>query len=197
MFSFKVSEQIELRLIDRQHSAELFKLLDANRQHIRRWHPWVDLITSVVMVEKAVINWQQQYTNNRGFYAGIWFQGHFCGIINHLNVDWPNRSTALAYWLDAAHQGQGIMIACCRAMIAHCFDTWRLNRILIECAAENTRSRAIPERLGFKLEGIVRQVEWVHDRYVDHVMYGLLRADYLSANQPQISARPALVSGTA
>jgi len=197
MFCCKVNEQIELRLIDRQHSAELFKLLDANRGHIRRWHPWVDLINSVAMVEKAVTNWQQQYTNNRGFYAGIWFKGSFCGIINHLNVDWPNRWTALAYWLDAAHQGQGIMTACCRTMIAHSFETWRLNRILIECATENTRSRAIPERLGFKLEGIARGMEWVHDRYVDHAMYGLLRADYLAANQKQVSAQPEIASGTA
>jgi hypothetical protein len=99
-------------------------------------------------------------------------------MINHLNVDWLNRWTALSYWLDAAHQGQGIMTACCRAMVDHGFNAWKLNRITIECATRNTRSRAIPERLGFKLEGIVRGIEWLHDCYVDHAMYGLLRSDY-------------------
>jgi ribosomal-protein-serine acetyltransferase len=69
------------------------------------------------------------------------------------------------------------MTECCRAFIAHAFETWKLNRITIECATENTRSRGVPERLGFKLEGVVRQSEWLHDRYVDHALYGLLKSD--------------------
>jgi len=188
MFCCRVDDQTELRLIDRQHSEELFKLLDANRDHIRRWHPWVDVIRTTAAVERAITNWQQQYTNNRGFYSGIWYQGRFCGVINHLNVDWANRWTALGYWLDAGHQGKGIMTACCRTMIDHSFNVWKLNRITIECATENARSRAIPERLGFKLEGIAREIEWVHDRHVDHAMYSLLRSEYknqLSQNSPE------------
>ena len=182
MFYCTVNEQTELRLIDRQHSEELFKLLECNREYLRRWHPWVDIMRSVSDVERAITAWQQQYANKRGFYSGIWFNGRFCGMINHLNVDWANRATALSYWLDVAHQGQGIMTACCRAFVCHGFNTWKLNRITIECATQNTRSRAIPERLGFKLEGIVRGIEWLHDGYVDHALYGLLRSDYANGS---------------
>jgi ribosomal-protein-serine acetyltransferase len=42
---------------------------------------------------------------------------------------------------------------------------------------ENVKSRAIPERLGFRAEGTVRQAEWLYDRFVDHVVYGLLAGD--------------------
>jgi len=42
MFSSKVNTRTELRLIDRQHAHELFKLIDSNREYLRRWHPWVD-----------------------------------------------------------------------------------------------------------------------------------------------------------
>jgi ribosomal-protein-serine acetyltransferase len=178
MFCCKVNEHTELRFIDRAHTDELFKLIEVNRAYLRRWHPWVDQLRSVGAVEKAIAAWQQQFANNLGFYAGIWFKGRFCGMINHINLDWTNRWTALSYWLDEAHQGQGIMTACCRAVIAHSFRTWNLNRVTIECATENVRSRAIPERLGFKLDGIVRGIEWLHDHYADHAMYGLLRSDY-------------------
>ena len=184
MFYCKVNEQAELRLIEPQHGAALFSLLDSNREHLRRWHPWVDLVRSVGDVEKAITAWERQHAANRGFNAGIWFQGRPCGMINHLNVDWPNRWTALSYWLDEGHQGRGIMTACCRAMVAHSFDTWQLNRVTIECATQNTRSRAIAERLGFKLEGIVRGIEWLHDRHVDHAIYGLLRADQANLRRP-------------
>lgn len=183
MFCCAINEQTELRLIERQHGDELFQLIDANRQHLRRWHPWVDIMRSPVDVERAIGAWQQQYVNNRGFYTGIWFAGKCCGVINHLSVDWANRWTALSYWLDAAHQGKGIMTTCCRTMVAHSFNVWKLNRITIECATENTRSRAVAERLGFKLDGIVREIEWLHDHYVDHAMYGLLRSDYLNGQR--------------
>ena len=177
MISCELQDQIELRLIDLSTSEELFQLLDANRAHIRPWDSWIDLLRTVKDVERAITVWQQQQATNRSFYAGIWFKGRFCGMINHLNVDWTNRRTALSYWLDAAHQGQGIMTAACRMMLGHAFNTWRLNRVSIECATHNTRSRAIPERLGFKFEGVVREVEWLHDRYVDHVVYGMLISD--------------------
>jgi ribosomal-protein-serine acetyltransferase len=198
MFSHIVNERTELRLIDRQNSEELFKLFDANRAHLRPWHPWVDLMRTVADVEKAVAGWQQQHASNRGFHAGIWFEGRFCGVINHLNVDWANRWTAFGYWLDAAHQGRGIMTACCRAMVSHSFNTWNLNRVTIECGTNNPRSRAIPERLGFKLEGVIRGVEWLQDHYADHAIYGLLRSEYakslLARSQPAEISRHACLT---
>jgi len=190
MFFCPVNEDTELRLIDRQHTEEVYQAIAANREHIRKWHPWVDLISSTAAMDRAIINWLQQYANNRGFYAGIWHQGRFCGVINHVNVDWVNRWTAFSYWLDAGQQGKGIMTTSCRAMIEHSFKVWKLNRITIECATENAPSRAIAERLGFKLEGVTRQVEWIHDHYVDHAIYGLLGPDFL--NQNEARARPEL-----
>jgi ribosomal-protein-serine acetyltransferase len=177
MFCSKVNQRTELRLIDRGHQPELFRLVEANREYLRCWHPWVDRVHSEEDAGKMISAWEQQNTSGRGFCAAISFDGLLCGVINHLTVDWTNRWTALSYWLDAAHQGRGIMTACCRALVLHSFKTWKLNRVTIECAVENTRSRAIPERLGFKLEGVVRGVEWLHDRYADHAVYGLLRVD--------------------
>jgi ribosomal-protein-serine acetyltransferase len=178
MFSLRINEQTELRLMERHHAGDLFKTIDLNRAYLREWHPWVDVLRSVSDAEKVIAAWHQQYANHRGFYAGIWFNGQFCGVINHLNIDWTNRVTILSYWLDADHQRKGIMTACCRAVIEHSFKTWKLNRVTIECVTENTRSRAIPERLGFKLEGIVREAEWLHGRFADHVIYGLLRSEF-------------------
>jgi ribosomal-protein-serine acetyltransferase len=172
-----VNELTELRLIERQDRKELFDLLDSNREHLGRWLPWVDSVRSIAEVEGAIAAWLHRHANNQGIYAGIWFKGRLCGMINFPNIDWPNRWTAMSYWLDAAHQGQGIMTACCQALIFHGFTTWKLNRITIECAPQNERSCAIPERLGFKLDGVVRGIEWLHDRYVDHAMYGLLSSD--------------------
>ena len=56
-----------------------------------------------------------------------------------------------------------------------------LNRVQINCNVENERSRAVPERLGFKLEGIHRQVEYLNGRFGDWAVYGMLREEWETA----------------
>jgi ribosomal-protein-serine acetyltransferase len=60
------------------------------------------------------------------------------------------------------------------ALLDHAFDEWDLNRVEIHVATGNRRSRAIPERLGFQQEGVLRDYERVGDRYLDIVVYSLL-----------------------
>ncbi|HWY90420.1 MAG TPA: GNAT family protein [Solirubrobacteraceae bacterium] len=47
-------------------------------------------------------------------------------------------------------------------------------------ASRTGRSRAIPERLGFSQEGVVREAERIGDRYVDQVVYAKLATDWLA-----------------
>jgi|GEM_PF-3799316 len=44
------------------------------------------------------------------------------------------------------------------------FEVLALNRMVINCASENSRSRAIPERLDFTNEGTCRNAEWLYSR---------------------------------
>lgn len=184
MFSHKINRHTELQLIQHPHARDLYKLMDANRKHLRPWHPWIDLVRSTADVDRFITGWLQQLSNNRGFHAAIVHQGKLCGAINHLNVDWLNRATVLSYWLDEGHQGLGIMTAACEAFISHAFNAMNLNRVTIECASDNTRSRRIPERIGFKFEGIIRSAEWLHDHYADHAIYGLLKGDRRDGDSP-------------
>jgi ribosomal-protein-serine acetyltransferase len=112
---------------------------------------------------------------------GIWYSGELAGVIGHLGVDWTNRSTELGYWLGASFQGNGLATMACRVLTEHAFHELELNRVEIRCAPENTRSRAIPERLGFREEGTLRQDEWLNDHFEDTVVYGMLAADWPTA----------------
>ena len=49
-----------------------------------------------------------------------------------------------------------------------------LYRIEIRCAVQNEKSRAIPEKLHFTNEGTIRDGEWLYDKFVDLVIYGML-----------------------
>ena len=50
-----------------------------------------------------------------------------------------------------------------RALIKFGFSELNLNRIQIKCAPDNVKSNKIPQRLGFTLEGIERDSEFVRE----------------------------------
>jgi ribosomal-protein-serine acetyltransferase len=177
MFRARIGEQIELGLIEHRHARELFDLIQANRPHLREWMNWVDRRRNLAEASAYVATSLKQFALGQGVHAGVWEQGHLCGMINCYPIDWPNKAACLEYWLAASHQGKGIMTAGCRAMIDYSFGALGLHRLTIRCASENRRSRAIPERLGFTFEGIARDAEWLYDHFVNHAVYGLLNGD--------------------
>jgi ribosomal-protein-serine acetyltransferase len=62
----------------------------------------------------------------------------------------------------------------------HGFGELGLNRIEIKAAAGNLRSQAVAVRLGMVREGVERQSEWLYDRFVDHVVFSMLRDEWSS-----------------
>ncbi|NTW87022.1 MAG: GNAT family N-acetyltransferase, partial [Holophagaceae bacterium] len=93
-----------------------------------------------------------------------------------------NRSAAIGYWLAREAEGQGLMTRAVTALLRHGFRDLKLNRIEIRAGIRNRRSRAIPERLGFRREGTLRQAERLADRFVDHAVYGLLADEWRASN---------------
>ena len=62
--------------------------------------------------------------------------------------------------------------------IEYAFNNIGLNKIEIQVATENFKSKALPKKLGFKEEGTIRDAEWLNDKYVDHIIYGLLKSEW-------------------
>ncbi|QQE81429.1 GNAT family N-acetyltransferase [Alicyclobacillus sp. SO9] len=178
MFSHKVNEDIALKLLTQQDADEVFRLTDESREYLREWLPWVDFTKSVSDSRNFLLSVQEQWAANNGFQAGICYRNELAGVIGFHEVNWANKSSSLGYWLAEGFQGKGIMTEACRAMVSIAFEQYGLNRVEIRAAAENHKSRAIPERLGFKEEGRVRQSEWVNNHFVDHVIYGILKEEW-------------------
>lgn len=53
-----------------------------------------------------------------------------------------------------------------------------LNRIEIKAAVKNFKSQAIPEKLNFKKEGILRQAEFVNNEFIDLFIYSILKNEW-------------------
>jgi ribosomal-protein-serine acetyltransferase len=107
--------------------------------------------------------------------------GRIVGGAGFHGVDWINRSSSIGYWLTAEAQGRGLMSGAVRALLAHAFETLELHRVVIEVVVDNARSRAIPERLGFREEAVLREAKLIGGRYEDAALYAMLASDWPSS----------------
>ena len=66
-------------------------------------------------------------------------------------------------------------------MLDHAFGPWDLARVEIRAGVANRRSRAIPERLGFREEGVLRAAERIGTRVIDHAVYVMTAREWRRA----------------
>ena len=178
MFLHKVDDEVELGLLQQHHSQQLFTVVDQNRAYLREWLNWVDGTQAVVDTQAFIERSLQRFARNDGVTCGIWYRGELCGCIDFYEVNWSDRQGSIGYWLAAPLQGKGIMTRACQGLIRYGFDELNLNRIVIYVAPENVKSRAVPERLEFQQEGLLRQSIWMYDRFFDLVVYSLLAKEW-------------------
>ena len=181
MFRRTVAPGIEMRQFEPGDAETVFAVVDRNREHLRQWLPWVDGSHSPEDVRQFIVRVQAQFEADQGPNAGIWVDGVFAGNVGCHPIDWANRSCSLGYWIDAAQQGKGAITRCCAAMLDYLFEELGLHRVEIRCGTGNTRSCAIPERLGFTREGLLREAEWVNDRWLDLLVWGMLEVEWRAA----------------
>jgi [ribosomal protein S5]-alanine N-acetyltransferase len=89
----------------------------------------------------------------------------------------PAQAGTLGYWVGAPHARQGYMREAIAAVVRHAFTTLDLSRIEAACLPENTASRGVLERSGFKYEGVAQSYLQINGRWRNHVLYSNLRHD--------------------
>jgi ribosomal-protein-serine acetyltransferase len=171
-----VTEELHLRLLEDADAEELYGLIEVNRAYLAEWLPWAGGQT-LDGVAEFIRKTRKQLDDNDGLQGALVLDGRIVGAGGLLGIDWESRKTGIGYWLAEEHQGRGFMTRTVQAVADYAFDDLGLNRVEIQVGTDNAKSRAIPERLGFRQEGVLRDYERVGDRYLDIVVYSLLASE--------------------
>lgn len=174
----KARRGLELRPLNLRDAKALFALVEENRDHLGRWLPWPNANRNVLDSRAYILRMRALAQSGMGQSFGLWWKHQLVGVAGFNWIDAANRNAAIGYWLAQGAEGRGLMTSAVSALLRHGFRTLKLNRIEIRAGVRNRRSRAIPQRLGFRHEGNLRQAERLGDRYVDHAVYGLLVSEY-------------------
>jgi ribosomal-protein-serine acetyltransferase len=182
MFRLTVRDRVHLAIMAERHAEAIYSTVDQDREHLRVWLPWVDESKSSEYTLQFIRSSLEQFAHNDGFSAAIWVDGQVAGGIGFHKVNWLNRKVEMGYWISTRFEGQGIVTDCSRALVDYAFREWKLNRVEIHCATGNPRSAAVAKRLGFTLEGTLREAQLLHGKYHDLHIFGMLAREWENAS---------------
>jgi ribosomal-protein-serine acetyltransferase len=178
MPQFRIDNEIELRPFVESDAGEIFKVVKSNLEHLHTFLHWAtadfNLETAREFIKRSEMEAAEK--KNQGF--GIFLNSKLVGTIGFVKFNWTSKRTEIGYWIAKDYEGRGIITKSCRELINYAFDKLDMNRIEIRCATANVRSCAIPEKLGFKLDGILRQAEWRHTQFYDMAVYSMLKEEW-------------------
>ena len=172
-----LGDGIEVRFLEPGDAEDVFAVVEANRDRLRPWMPWVDA-TAGPADTRAFIEGDRASDGMDAL--GIYVEGRYVGGIG-MRPDLPHGDAEIGYWIGAVHERRGLVTRACRALIDRAFGNLGLHRVTIRVAPDNARSRAIPERLGFREEGVMREAGKSALGYHDLVVYGLLDREWSSS----------------
>lgn len=178
MFTHQIDRDLCLKIAELRDAEKLFALTDQSRTYLKEWLPWVNYTTSVEDTADFIQIGLQKFADNKGLNTVILYKGETVGAASFNEINWSNKTTSIGYWLGENYQGKGIMTKVSKALTTYAFTELKLNKVEIRAAVDNKKSRRIPERLGYVNEGCIRQSERLGNRYVDHVVYGVLAAEW-------------------
>lgn len=180
MFFWPVDDDIRLRVWEKQDAAPLAALVRAQATYLGRWLPFASEAYSIDDALTYIERVRREWAAYQGLELALTIAPNWttAGSVGIHGIDYANGRGEIGYWLSEEHQGRGVMTRAVRAIVDYAFSGLDLNRIEIRAQPENRKSRAIPERLGFREEALLREDLRHPDGYVDHVVYGLLKKEW-------------------
>lgn len=199
MFKLTVAPNINLRTFHPDDAEEIFKLVNRNRA---RLSPWIHLsalpetpqaarvfaiecfFNSLADPMEVLTLYADYFQELDGYFRGkspqsemgIWVDDRLVGAVSMSSLEDSPTAVEFGYWITKEHEGKGIVTRSVSALMDYAMDNMDIQRFVIGCAANNQRSRAVPERLGYRLHRTQPKKEVVGEFIYDRVIYGIQSA---------------------
>ncbi|MBX0291111.1 GNAT family N-acetyltransferase [Hymenobacter sp. HSC-4F20] len=134
-------------------AADFFRLIDENRPRLRPSFPAREAtVQTATDALQVLAQFRHDWSLGRLYVLGIWLAatGRYLGDIS-LKPNWsPPVTLEIGYYLAATAEGQGFAREALAAVVEFGFATLGAERLLIRCRANNPRSCAVAESVGFQ-----------------------------------------------
>ncbi len=157
---------------------KLYAIIRDSREHLEKWLPWVDFIQSLEDERHIIEQWIYDMQIRAAIHLSIKAEDEVVGMVSTGQIDWTNQRTSIGYWIKKESVRQNFASEATAILLTYLFDNLRLHRIFIQAATDNDASNGVIRKLGFKIEGVLRENERIKNRFLDHNIYGMTEMDY-------------------
>ncbi|MDL4839263.1 GNAT family N-acetyltransferase [Aquibacillus rhizosphaerae] len=159
------TERLSIRLPLPGDGEAVYNSIEASIEDLRDWLPFAQKQQSKEQVEVNIREAHINFLNREDLRLLIFLKetGDLVGSSGLHRIDWNVPKFEIGYWIDSRFSGKGYMSEAVEGITSFAFDHLHAKRVEIRCDAVNYKSKAIPEKLNYQLEGILRN----EDRSVD------------------------------
>lgn len=155
------------------------------------WLPWAtgyNRASAVHFVRESQSAWQEgraydftiRRLDHRGSDDGMGpaDPGRHLGGISIWYTSRANMVGEIGYWVRSDLTGRGVCTEAAGRVLRYGFDELDLHRIALRIAVGNRASERVAEKLGFLLEGTLRDEVKVGSTWLDHTVWGMLEGEW-------------------
>jgi ribosomal-protein-alanine N-acetyltransferase len=174
------TERLVLRPPRTEDVAALRVALRRNSAHLRPWSvsptPGEDP-ASLTSVSHAVLRYRREWKNGQAFVLLLTPREDDGRIIGRVALGGIQRgallSAHLGYWIDAEHEGKGLMTEAVQEATAFAFAALGLHRVQAAVMPRNAGSQRVLEKAGFRKEGLAERYLCIAGVWEDHIVYAV------------------------
>jgi len=175
LFKLQIDSELTLCLLHASFAARYVELVKNDVQYIGQWMQWPHLCNTEEAFQAFIKRSLHKYADGTSMNFAIEYKGEIVGNCGFNTINHQLKNAEIGYWLGKDYQGKGIVTRACQYLIEYAFSALTMTKVQISAATDNKASRAVCERLGMTLEGIITQQEKVEDRILDHAIYGIYK----------------------
>ncbi|MDX1614514.1 MAG: GNAT family protein [Candidatus Promineifilaceae bacterium] len=154
--------------------------IEESVEHLRPWMPWIDEEPKTLAQRVTLLRrFRGQFDLDQDYIYGIFNRDEtrlWGGTGLHTRRGEGVRE--IGYWIHADQVRRGLVTESTAALIRVAFEVEQVVRVEIRCDPENVASAAIPRKLAFTHEGVLRHETEFLGKRRDTSVWGLLVADY-------------------
>ena len=177
MFQIIIDDEITLNLVNESCAPKYVQLVSESSEYICKWMAWPAFCKTESDFKAFIKRSQHKYVDGQSLNCAIEYKGEVVGNCGFNSINNNLKVAEIGYWLGKQYQGNGIITRSCQALIHHAFTELAMQKVQIAAAEDNLSSRAVCERLGMKLEGIITNKEKIGDHILNHAIYGMHNTD--------------------
>jgi ribosomal-protein-serine acetyltransferase len=155
LFSLEVDNEIKLSLVQKSFAPIYAQLVQENLPYLEQWLAWPPHCKIEQDFSSFISKSLHDYADGKSMVCGIFYNEVLFGNVSFNTINNELKKVEIGYWLTASAQGNGIITRVCKKLIEIAFDELKMQKVEISVATENLASRAVCERLGMKLEGVI------------------------------------------